>query len=160
MERNCFLDTKMSQFKKMKPLYCIWYNRDIIFLFDPFEILRADTKKYIFLVFGSNEYKTICFWNLLTFSIDLNARDNFGMTAFHLACWWGKVNTVEILISNAEMFKLDLKAKTKLGKTGLDLATVEGKTGVISVIKSKRLLCVLDFWHSLVFPSLKFWKCK
>ena len=67
------------------------------------------------------------------------------MTAFHLACWWGKVNTVEILINNAEMFKLDLKAKTKLGKTGLDLATVEGKTGVISVIKSKRLLCVLDF---------------
>ena len=45
------------------------------------------------------------------FNIDLNAKDEDGMTAFHLACTRGRKNIVEMIIDNAESFKIDLTKK-------------------------------------------------
>ena len=74
--------------------------------------------------------------NSIEFDLDLNAKDNFGMTAFHLACWWGKARTVETLLLNSKQFNIDVESTTKLGKNGLQLALSEGKSGVVSVIKN------------------------
>lgn len=47
----------------------------------------------------------------IEFNIDLNAKDMNGQTAFQLACLYGHLDTVEILIKNSRQFNIDLNIK-------------------------------------------------
>ena len=75
--------------------------------------------------------------NSAQLNFDLNAKDNFGRTAFHYACIWGKTSIVDIMINNYEAFKLDLTARDNDGRTGFQLAKQCGQTDVVNLIKSK-----------------------
>ena len=69
--------------------------------------------------------------------MDLNAKDNFGRTAFHYACNFGKTIIIERMISNSKSLKLDLNAKDTDGKTAFKLAQIRGKSDVVNLIASK-----------------------
>ena len=70
-------------------------------------------------------------------NIDLNAKDQSGMTAFHLACFRGKKDIVEMMINYADSFKIDLVAKDLDGQTGFSWAKLLGESDVVDVIKRK-----------------------
>ena len=55
------------------------------------------------------------------FGIDLNAKDNNGSTALHLACINGKTETVQMILKNWKEFGIDIKAQNNQGQTALDL---------------------------------------
>ena len=45
--------------------------------------------------------------------INVNAKEFYGKTAFHMACQNGKIRVFETIIKNAEHAKFDLMAKDK-----------------------------------------------
>merc|ERR1712004_697147 len=55
------------------------------------------------------------------FGIDLNAKDDFGWTAWHDACRYGQTETVQIILKNWKEFGIDIKAQDNNGETALDL---------------------------------------
>ena len=75
--------------------------------------------------------------NSAQFNIDLNAKDNYGRTAFHWACYWYRsTNVIDIMINNSESFNLDLTARDNDGKTGFQLAQEKGNTDVVNMIRT------------------------
>ena len=56
--------------------------------------------------------------NAAVLSIDLNAIDKDGMTAFHLVCQRGYLDVVNIFMENAAALSIDLNAMDKDGMTG------------------------------------------
>ena len=69
------------------------------------------------------------------FKIQLNAKDNKGQTAFHLACKRGKTSIVKIMIENSDSIGLDLRLRDNDGKTGFQLAQEYQQTDIINLIK-------------------------
>merc|ERR1711860_419396 len=55
-------------------------------------------------------------------SFDLNAKNDYGSTAWHLACLYGKTETAQLLIKSSKDFGIDLNAKNKYGSTALHWA--------------------------------------
>ena len=55
-----------------------------------------------------SEFVDLILQNSTKLNIDLNAKNNDGQTAFHLACILGKKENVKVLTDNAETFKIDL----------------------------------------------------
>ena len=49
--------------------------------------------------------------NSAEFNIELNAKNNSGNTAFHLACLQGNVKIVDMLMKNSAEFNIELNAK-------------------------------------------------
>ena len=72
--------------------------------------------------------------NSSTLNIDLNAKDNLGQTAFHIACVWGNYNVAHILIDNSDTYSIDINAIDNLGQTALDLARAQGHDNVAKLI--------------------------
>ena len=70
--------------------------------------------------------------NSAEFNIELNAKTNAGLTAFHYACLNGKTSFVDMMINNSESVNLDLTARNNDGKTGFQLAEDEGEFYVVS----------------------------
>merc|ERR1712004_688955 len=54
------------------------------------------------------------------FGIDLNAKNNNGRTALHLACKNGETETVQMILKNWKEFGIDIKAQNNDGETALD----------------------------------------
>ena len=75
------------------------------------------------------------------FNIELNAKDGYGKTAFHVACEscnrTGNTTTVNKMMENAVYFGFDLKAKDNFGRTGFQIAKYMGHTSVARVIETK-----------------------
>ena len=69
--------------------------------------------------------------NSAMLNIDLNAKNNDGLTAFHYACTWGNTSIVEMMINNSESLKLDLDS------TGFQWAQGCGRTDVVNLIRRK-----------------------
>ena len=69
------------------------------------------------------------------FNIDLNIKDIYGQTAFHVACKNKDTSrdTIHMMIENSEQFKLDIAAKDMDGRTGLQILRQE--YGIISTIE-------------------------
>ena len=69
--------------------------------------------------------------------IDLNAKDKYGNTAFHLACNFGEVSSVEKILKFAQAHpqKIDLTIRNALGKTGLERAEESDNLGSDNVVK-------------------------
>ena len=77
-------------------------------------------------------------------NIDLNVKDEEGMTAFHLACNEGNVDIIEMLIDlNQEdqsfqmKYHIDLNAKDEDGRTGFHFACKEGDLKIAKMIIQK-----------------------
>ena len=70
-------------------------------------------------------------------NIDLNAKDIWGLTAFQCACMDGKLETVEMMLENAETFKINLTVKDSSGFTGFQVAKCHGRTRVVNLIEKK-----------------------
>ena len=73
----------------------------------------------------------------LLLPIDLNTKDNHGMTAFILACYWGREYIVEMLIENSHHFKIDLTAKDNSACSGYFWAKLKRREDVIDIIERK-----------------------
>ena len=73
------------------------------------------------------------------YGIDINAKDNAGMTAFMCACHFGKTSIVEHMLAytQAHPQNLDLTIKHKFGKTGFQLAKSNRKSDVVTLITNK-----------------------
>ena len=63
-----------------------------------------------FLIESSTEY-----------DIDLNARDNIGDSALHLACFGVQTETVKIILEHWKVFGIKIKAQNNAGQTALDI---------------------------------------
>ena len=64
-------------------------------------------------------------------SIDLNARDDFGRTALHLACIRGTTEVIQLMISSSTDFDIDVNARTKVGDTVLHYACWFVRTEIV-----------------------------
>ena len=53
--------------------------------------------------------------------IDLNAKDNSGWTALHMACYHGQTETVQIMLNNWKEFGIDINAQNNQGQTAFAL---------------------------------------
>ena len=53
--------------------------------------------------------------------VDINVKNNFGETIFHLACMYSRYNIVEFLLKNSNL-NIDTNAKDNAGSTGFSLA--------------------------------------
>ena len=53
--------------------------------------------------------------------IDLNAKDNSGWTALHMACYHGQTETVQTMLNNWKEFGIDINAQINQSQTALDL---------------------------------------
>ena len=68
-------------------------------------------------------------------SIELNARDDYGSTAFHPACANGKTETVQLILDfSQENDAIDLNARDISGKTAFHLACEKGNTEIAKLI--------------------------
>ena len=76
--------------------------------------------------------------NAATLGIDLNAKDNGGITGFHWACLNGQTSTVELLLNNADALHLDLTSKGWKGQTAFQQAQFYNEPAVVELIKAKR----------------------
>ena len=72
--------------------------------------------------------------NSVKFNIELNAKDNYGSTAFHFACRYGKTSIVDMMINNSESLKLDLTSRNNDRETGFEFL---GRTDVVNLIHTK-----------------------
>jgi len=76
---------------------------------------------------------------ILRTSFDLNTKNNYGWTAWHLACSNGQTETAQIIINSSKDFGIDLNAKNNSGSTALHWACFKGKTETAqSLIKSSK----------------------
>jgi len=71
---------------------------------------------------------------ILRTSFDMNATNNYGMTAWHLACINGKTETAQLLIKSSKEFDIDLNAKNNFGGTAWHLACYHGQTETAQLI--------------------------
>ena len=83
------------------------------------------------------------------FNIDLNAKDEDGMTAFHSACFWGEKAVVEVLMKNSEIYKIDLISTNRDGRTGFQCAKLRKKNSVVNVIEKTMPKIAFDFLPDL-----------
>lgn len=65
--------------------------------------------------------------------IDVNHRDNMGLTALHYACWVGALGTVEELIE-LPWIKVDLLTDGKEKATALEIACARGKPVIAALL--------------------------
>jgi len=72
------------------------------------------------------------------FNIELNTKDLWGMTAFHMACQWGHSKIVEMLIKKSADFDFDLNAKTAEGWTAFHLAHQFGHKSIEEMLQSSK----------------------
>merc|ERR1712062_597540 len=66
-------------------------------------------------------------------NIDLNARDNYGWTAFMIACRYGHKDVVQLILDNSER-NIDLNARTDGGSTAFKIACCYGRKDVVKLI--------------------------
>jgi len=59
---------------------------------------------------------------------------DFGRTAWHLACKYGKTETAQVIIKNSKNFDIDLNAKDEHGDTALHKAIYNGETETVQLI--------------------------
>ena len=71
------------------------------------------------------------------FNIELNAKDEDGQTAFHVASSYGNTKSLDIMIENSKIFGLDITLKDNNGRTRFQLAKQKQQTEVIKLIKRK-----------------------
>ena len=58
--------------------------------------------------FGHFDVAKMLIENSATLSIDLNAKDNAGMTAYNLGLTSGSKSTMELMLNNADTLQIDL----------------------------------------------------
>ncbi len=68
--------------------------------------------------------------------IDVNKGDKDGWTPLHIACHYGRIEVVRLLMSDS---RIDLFAKTKSGSTALDMARQEGHTEMAYILKDEMI---------------------
>ena len=74
--------------------------------------------------------------NSTTLSIDLNAKDKRGRTAFHFACGHGQVNVAKMLIENSATLRIDLNSKDDAGKTAYNLGLLSGSDSTVALMQN------------------------
>merc|ERR1712062_389811 len=68
------------------------------------------------------------------FNIDLNSRDDEGLTALHWACRYGRPEIVQLLITSSKDFNIDLNARDDGGRTALHWACFYGYTEIVQLM--------------------------
>merc|ERR1712004_651708 len=71
---------------------------------------------------------------ILRTSFDMNTINNYGMTAWHLACSYGQTETAQLLIKSSTEFGIDLNAKDYIGRTAWHCACINGQTETAQLI--------------------------
>ena len=68
--------------------------------------------------------------------IDMNARSNYGCTAFMYACQCGYKDVVKLLLDHSKP-SFDLNAKNENGETAMMIACRRGHQDIVKLIQSK-----------------------
>ena len=55
--------------------------------------------------------------------IDLNAKNNVGQSAFHMASRWGCINVVKMIMEGSTILNIDLNTKNNAGRTAFHMAS-------------------------------------
>merc|ERR1711983_235120 len=71
---------------------------------------------------------------ILNTSFDMNAKDRWGNTALHWACYNGRTETAQLIIKNSKDFGIDLNSKDDYGSTAWHLACKNGQTETAQLI--------------------------
>ena len=71
--------------------------------------------------------------NLYPCNIDINSKDNHGMTGFYLACERGCLDVVRIFMDNAATLSINLNTKDNNGMTTFHLACQRGCLDVVKI---------------------------
>ena len=66
------------------------------------------------------------FEKMMERGVDLNAKGQFGLTAFHYACGFGHKRIAEMLVQKSVDFDIDLNAKDNGGQTAFHLVCLGG----------------------------------
>ena len=92
-------------------------------------------------------------------SINLNAIDILGKTAFHLACGEGHSNVVKIFMEISATLSIDLNAKDIIGQTAFHSACASGHFNVVKTFieNSANLSCSGSL--SLIWVRFEFLTC-
>ena len=72
------------------------------------------------------------------FGIDLNAKDDCGKTAWHIACLNGRTETALLIIQSSKDFGIDLNARDDCGNTALHFACNTGRTEIVQLMIKNR----------------------
>ena len=73
----------------------------------------------------------------LELNIVLDTKNFWGSTPFHMACCYGRICILEMMIINAKTLKIDFMIKNKDGETGYELAKRNHSYGVVKLIEAK-----------------------
>ena len=97
------------------------------------------------------------FQTILEQEKDKNPTNSVGRTPLHLACEYGHVKVVEIIIQKSADFNIDLNAKDQRGKTAFHLACWNGHSKIAEMLiqKSKVIYIRLAIVVSLLLDA--FW---
>ena len=79
-------------------------------------------------------------------SINLNAKDTYGLTGFHLACKQGHANVVKVFMQKAAILGIDLEAKeATYGYTGFLWACTGGHSDVVKIFMKNAAIIDLNY---------------
>ena len=88
---------------------------------------------------GHSKLADILIKNSKKFNIDLNHKNQYGMTPFHHACWGarkhGDTKIVELLVQKSTEFNIDLNTKIQNGQTAFLFACMIGELKVVAYSK-------------------------
>ena len=82
--------------------------------------------------------------NSATLSIDLNAKDIIGQTAFHSACASGRFNVAKIFIENSANLSFDFNAYDNVGHTAFNWACSFGNINVVKMFMQNYAIFNID----------------
>ena len=71
------------------------------------------------------------------YNFDFAAKNIDKRTEFHIACFFGSKEVVEIIIHNSKLFDFDLTALDCNGETGFQLAKKYGYSNIVDIIKAE-----------------------
>ena len=72
-------------------------------------------------------------------NIDLNAKDNHGLTSFIWACKNGHLKIAEMLVKKSTEYNIDVNAKDGYGKTGFHNALKIIKKNVVNIQNNPKI---------------------
>ena len=82
--------------------------------------------------------------NACAFGIDLNSKDDSGLTGFYYACSEGHSDLVKIFMENAADLSIDLNARGNDGLTGFHQACIHGHTDLVNIFMENAVELNID----------------
>ena len=87
--------------------------------------------------------------------IEVNTKNNYGYTAFHLACQRGHANVAKMIMANSAALKIDLNTKSEFGDTPYNSACYKGHTKVVHLMLDQSKTLSIDLTAEDNLPPMR-----